>query len=55
MNFSRDDVCFTYPDSLYEVPLDDLGRLYLERDAGPTVIESGMIDPWNRTPKSDTG
>jgi hypothetical protein len=37
MNFSRDDVCFTYPDSLYEVPLDDLGRLYLKRNSGPTV------------------
>ena len=28
---------FTYPDSLYQVPLDDLGRLYLDRNARPTV------------------
>ena len=35
--FSADDVSFTYPDSLYEVPLDDLGRLYLERNQRPTV------------------
>ena len=27
----------TYPDSLYEVPLDDLGRLYLERNERPIV------------------
>ena len=35
--FTADDVSFTYPDSLYEVPLDDLGRLYLERNERPTV------------------
>lgn len=35
--FSTDDVSFTYPDSLYKVPLDDLGRLYLERNQNPTV------------------
>ena len=35
--FSVDDVSFTYPDSLYEVPLDDLGRIYLERSQSPTV------------------
>ena len=35
--FSADDVCFTYPDSLYEVPLDDLGRVHLERNQSPTV------------------
>lgn len=35
--FSADDVSFTYPDSLYEVPLDDLARLYLERNQSPTV------------------
>jgi hypothetical protein len=34
---SRDDVCFTYPDSLYEVPLDDLGRLFLERNQRPSI------------------
>lgn len=36
-DFSRGDVCFTCPDSLYEVPLDDLGRLYLKRNARPTI------------------
>jgi hypothetical protein len=36
-DFSRDDVCFTYPDSLYEVPLDHLCRLYLQRNTQPTV------------------
>jgi len=35
--FPRDEICFTYPDSLYEVPPDDLGRLYLERSMNPTV------------------
>lgn len=35
--FSADEIGFTYPDSLYEVPLDDLGRLYLERNQSPTV------------------
>ena len=36
-DFSRADVCFTYPDSLYEVPLDDLGRLCLKRNTRPTI------------------
>jgi hypothetical protein len=35
--FSPEDVSFTYPDSLYEVPLDDLGKIYLERNETPTV------------------
>lgn len=35
--FSAHDVSFTYPDSLYEVPLDDPGRLYLERNMSPIV------------------
>jgi predicted HTH domain antitoxin len=35
--FSPDDISFTYPDSLYEVPLDDLGRLYLDRNVSPVV------------------
>ena len=34
---TRDDACFTYPDSLYEVPLDDLGRLHLNRNTEPTI------------------
>jgi hypothetical protein len=36
-SLSRDDVSFTYPDSLYEVPLDDLTRLHLDRSTKPTV------------------
>ena len=36
-DFSQDDVCFTYPDSLYEVPLDDLGRLSLARNTRPAI------------------
>jgi len=35
--FSTNDVSFTYPDSLYEVPLDDLGRVFLERNQIPTL------------------
>jgi hypothetical protein len=41
---NRDDICFTYPDSLYEVPLDDLGRLYLERSSRPTVFTMERLD-----------
>jgi hypothetical protein len=36
-DFSRNDVSFTYPDSLYEVPLEELHRLYLPKNARPTV------------------
>ncbi len=36
-DLSRDDVSFTYPDSLYEVALEDLHRLYLPRSVRPTV------------------
>ncbi len=35
--FSAEDVSFTYPDSLYKVPLDDLGRLNCDRDPAPCV------------------
>ncbi len=35
--FAPEDVSFTYPDSLYEVPPDDLGRLFCERNPTPTV------------------
>jgi hypothetical protein len=35
--FPPDTLSFTYPDSLYTVPLDDLGRLYLDRNTRPTV------------------
>jgi len=35
--FPPDTLSFTYPDSLYTVPLDDLGRLHLDRNTRPTV------------------
>jgi hypothetical protein len=35
--FLNDSICFTYPDSLYEVTTDDLGRLYLERNVIPAI------------------
>ena len=35
--FAAEEISFTYPDSLYQVPMDDLGRLYLERCADPAV------------------
>jgi len=35
--FPPEALSFTYPDSLYQVPLDDLGRLHLERNVRPTV------------------
>ncbi len=35
--FAVVDVSFTYPDSLYKVPLDDLGRVNLGRDPAPAV------------------
>ena len=35
--FSENDISFTYPDSLYEVPRLDLGKLYLERSTYPVV------------------
>lgn len=35
--FTPEDVSFTYPDSLYEIPLDDLGRLHLNRNIHPVV------------------
>ncbi len=42
--FAADEISFTYPDSLYEVPLDDLGRLYLERNTSPTVYRLDEIE-----------
>ncbi len=35
--FKPEEISFTYPDSLYEVPLDNLGRIQLERSKNPTV------------------
>ena len=42
--FSPDDISFTYPDSLYVVPLDDLGRLYLERNQVPTIYRMEELE-----------
>jgi hypothetical protein len=42
--FSSDEISFTYPDSLYQVPLDDLGRLYLERCPDPAVYRLEEIE-----------
>jgi len=35
--FVPEGISFTYPDSLYRVPLNDPGRLYLDRDPAPCV------------------
>lgn len=35
--FAPEGLSFTYPDSLYTVPLDDPGRLHLDRDPAPCV------------------
>jgi hypothetical protein len=35
--FPRGSASFTYPDSLYEVPFDDLGRVNLARNQAPTI------------------
>jgi hypothetical protein len=43
-SFSPYDLSFTYPDSLYEVPLDDLRRLYLDRSTDPTVYRLEEIE-----------
>jgi hypothetical protein len=42
--FSADDVSFTYPDSLYTVPLDDLGRVYLDREPRPLVYRAEELE-----------
>jgi hypothetical protein len=47
--FSAAEVSFTYPDSLYEVPLDDLGKVYLERNQNPTVYRLAEIEQVLRT------
>ena len=36
--FHWTSVTFTYPDSLYIVPLDDLGRIHLDRNDKPRVL-----------------
>jgi hypothetical protein len=43
--FPRESISFTYPDSLYKVPLDNLGRLHLERDPAPPVYLLEEL-PW---------
>lgn len=43
--FPRESTSFTYPDSLYKVPLEDLGQLYLERDPAPPVYTVEEL-PW---------
>lgn len=35
--FSKEMISFTYPDSLYKVPLNDLGKLNLERETDPHI------------------
>ena len=35
--FGPEDISYTYPDSLYKVPLEDPGRLYLDRDPAPDI------------------
>ena len=35
--FPIESVSYTYPDSMYKVPLDQLDRVYLERDPAPAV------------------
>lgn len=42
--FPSGSVSFTYPDSMYKVPLDDLGRVGLERDPAPIVYLFDEID-----------
>ncbi len=35
--FSSEDLSFTYPDSLYKVPLNSLDQIFLERDEAPNI------------------
>jgi hypothetical protein len=42
--FMSEDISFTYPDSLYEVPLNDLGQIYLERNSRPQVYRLEEIE-----------
>lgn len=47
--FTEGDVSFTYPDSLFEVPIDDPGRLDLERSRTPVVYTAGELSEVIRT------
>lgn len=49
--FSPLDISFTYPDSLYKVPLDDLGRPYLEREPAPSVHRMDELEELIQTYK----
>jgi hypothetical protein len=42
--FSNEDISFTYPDSLYEVPPDDIQRLHLKRNVEPTIYRFDEIE-----------
>lgn len=42
--FAPEDVSFTYPDSLYEVPLNDLGKIYLDRSQAPSVYRMEELE-----------
>ncbi len=42
--FAPEDISFTYPDSLYKVPLDDLGRVNLDKDPVPTVYRLEEVE-----------
>ena len=35
--FTAKDISFTYPDSLYKMPINDLGRIFLERNQNPVI------------------
>ncbi len=42
--FGSEDISFTYPDSLYKVPLNDLGKVYLERWQAPSVYRMEELE-----------
>jgi hypothetical protein len=42
--FNPEDISFTYPDSLYEVPINDIARLYLDRNIEPIVYKIGEME-----------
>jgi hypothetical protein len=42
--FSDTDVSFTYPDSVFHLPVDDVGRVYLEQNPTPTVYLNDDLD-----------
>lgn len=42
--FTNEDISFTYPDSLYEVPLDDLHKLYLNKNREPILYMRNELE-----------